>query len=167
MSFVSMNRRRWASVLTLTVGAMVLAGFQIQAAGPTKYHVVINGGPNKGTYDVTGEECMAGVQKKGSWHATWEDQAAPQGKLAAILVGYDPKPTFGSGYTASVHFGPPDVQLLYEILKPTFNVVDRGSTATLTFKGDARTSSYVDGSQAQVGPLEITIECGKILRADQ
>ena len=162
-----MHRRRLALVLGMTAGALLCAGLQSEAAGPTKYHVVVSGGPNKGTYDVTGEECLAGVQKKGSWHATWEDQTASKGKLAAILVGYDPKPTFGSGYTASVHFGPPDVQLLYEILKPAFNVVDRGSTATLTFKGDARTSSYEDGSQSMVGPVEITIECSKILRADK
>ena len=28
-----------------------------------------------------------------------------KGKLAAVLVGYDPTPTVGNGLTASVHFG--------------------------------------------------------------
>ena len=67
----------------------------------------------------------------------------------------------------AVSFGDPDSQLLYEVLKPLTNVVDRGSAATLTFKGDARTTSYEDGTQAQGGAVEITVECGKIIRGNQ
>ena len=42
----------------------------------------------------------------------------------------------------------------------------RGNTATLTMKGDARATSYEDGSQAAVGSAEITVTCGKIIRGD-
>jgi hypothetical protein len=147
------------------VGLIVVAGtFVPQAAPASKFHVVLAGGPFKGTYDVTGEPCMAGLQKKGSWHATWETTKDETGKLSAVLVGFDPSPTFGNGLTASAHFGPPNSQVIYEILKPAFNVDDRGATATLTMKGEARATSYVDGSQAPAGSAEITVTCGKIVR---
>ena len=44
-----------------------------------------------------------------------------------------------------------------EILKPAFNVDDRGTTATITMKGDARATLYEDGSQTNGGSAEITI----------
>jgi hypothetical protein len=154
--------RLWTAVLILTALGSPIA----QSGGGSKFHVVIGAGPNKGTYDVAGEACMAGLQKKGSWNATWETSNEQKGKLSAVLVGYDPKPTFGSGYTASLHFGPPDTQLLYEILKPVFAVDDRGATATLSFKGEARTSSYEDGSQGPGGTVEITVTCSKIIRGE-
>jgi hypothetical protein len=86
--------------------------------------------------------------------------------LSAVLVGFEPTPTVGNGLTASAHFGPPDSQVLYELLAPVFNVDDRGATATLTMKGEARTTSYEDGSQASGGGAEITVTCGKIIRGD-
>ena len=107
---------------------------------------------------------MAGLQKKGSWHATWETDNEQKGKLSAVLVGFDPTPTFGNGLTASVHFGPPDSQILYEILKPTYTIDDRGATATLTFKGEGRTTSYETGMQGAGGSVEITVTCAKIIR---
>jgi len=151
----------------MVVALMVMVGWLGQQSTPaSKFHVVLTGGPFKGTYDVTGEPCMSGLQKKGSWHATWETDKEEKGKLAAILVGYDPTPTFGNGLTASVHFGPPDSQVLYEMLTPTWNVDDRGATATLSMKGDARATSYEDGSQTSGGSAEITVTCGKIIRGD-
>lgn len=150
----------WAALLVSVTGFDAIGA----QAPPSKFHVVLSGGPFKGIYDVTGEPCMADLQKKGSWNATWETAKEEKGKMSAILAGFDPKPTFGNGRTASVHFGPPDSQLLYEIVTPAFNVVDRGATATLTFRGDARTTSYEDGSQGAGGTAEITIECGKIIR---
>lgn len=150
-------------IVTLIV---MVGAFGPQPAPASKFHVVLAGGPYRGTYDVAGEPCMAGLQKKGSWHATWETDKEQKGKLAAVLVGFDPTPTVGNGLTASVHFGPPDSQVLYEILKPTFNVDDRGATATLSMKGEARATSYEDGSQANVGNAEIVVTCGKILRSD-
>jgi hypothetical protein len=151
----------------LTCTALILTALgsaSAQTTGPTKFHIVLGAGPYKGTYDVAGDACMAGLQKKGSWHATWETANEQKGKLSAVLIGFDPTPTIGNGYTASVHFGPPDSQLLYEILKPTFNLDDRGTTATLTFKGESRTTSYDDGSQGAGGIVEITVTCGKIIR---
>jgi hypothetical protein len=53
---------------------------------------------------------------------------------------------------------------LYEVLKPTTQVTDRGSTATLVFKGEARTVSYKDGTFGEGGDVEITVECGKVVR---
>jgi hypothetical protein len=57
----------------IVAGLMMIAGaFFPQSAPASKFHVVLADGPFKGTYDVTGEPCMAGFQKKGSWHATWQ-----------------------------------------------------------------------------------------------
>ncbi len=147
--------------------ALCLASTRAEAAGSAKFHVVLHGGPFAGTYDLTADACMAGLQKQGSWHATWQTEIDEKGKLSAVLLGIDPKPTFGSGLTMAVSFGEPDSQLLYEVLKPQTNVVDRGSTATLTFTGDARTTSYEDGMQGKGGAVEITVECGKIIRGNQ
>lgn len=158
------NRVATAVIVLVAVGAGSIAAQP--GTGPTKFHVVLGGGPYKGTYDVSGEPCMAGLQKKDSWHATWETNTEQKGKLSAVLVGYDPKPTFGNGHTASVHFGPPDSQVMYEILSPTFNVVDRVTTATLTMKGEGRTTSYETGNQASGGLVEIIVECGKIIRGN-
>ena len=151
---------------TLTVVALIMTALgSMSAQSPaSKFHVVLADGPYKGTYDAAGEPCMAGLQKKGSWHATWETDKEQKGKLSAVLVGFDPTPTFGNGLTASVHFGPPDSQVLYEILKPTFSVDDRGATATLTMKGEGRTTSYETGMQGIGGSVEITVTCGKITR---
>jgi hypothetical protein len=162
MRFPTLSHVGALALLLLTT----LGSASAQSAGGAKFHVVLAGGPYKGTYDVTADACMAGVQKKGSWHATWETDNEQKGKLSAVLVGFDPTPTFGDGTSASLHFGPPDSQLLYEILKPAFNVVDRGNTATLTFKGEARTTSYEDGTQANGGSVEITVTCGKIIRGE-
>ena len=148
------------SVLLLTS----LGSANAQSVPASKFHVVLGAGPFKGTYDVTGEACMAGLQKKGSWHATWETDKEQKGKISAVLVGFDPTPTFGNGLTASVHFGPPDSQVLFEILKPTWTVDDRGATATLSMKGEGRMTSYEDGSQAPAGSVEITVTCGKVMR---
>lgn len=158
--------RQMLTVLTLMLTAGVFGAAGVQSAGAAKFRVVLGDGPYKGTYDVAADACLAGVQKKGSWHATWETDKAQKGKLSAVLVGFDPKPTFGNGSTASVHFGPTDSQLLYELLSAAFTVVDRGTTATLTFKGEARTTSYDTGDQASGGAVEITVQCGKIIRGD-
>ena len=162
-----MNRRVLTTIPAFALTALFVVCPRSEGAGSAKFHVVLGGGPFAGTYDVTADACMAGLQKKGSWHATWEAEVDEKGKLSAVLVGFDPKPTFGAGYTASVHFGDPDTQLIYEILRPTFDVVDRGSTATLTFKGEARTTSYEDGTQAKGGAVEIKVECGRIIRGNQ
>ena len=138
-----------------------------EAAGSAKFHVVLHDGPFAGTYDLTADACMAGLQKRGSWHATWEAEIDEKGKLSAVLLGIDPAPTFGSGLTMSVSFGEPDSQLMYEVVEPKTNVVDRGNTATLTFKGESRITSYETGMQAKGGPVEITVECGKIIRGTQ
>ena len=75
------------------------------AMGTVKFHVVLGDGPFKGTYDVASDACLAGVMKAGSWHATWEDEMSAKNKLTAVLLGFDPKPTFGNGITMMVNFG--------------------------------------------------------------
>ena len=134
------------------------------SAQTVKFHVVLGDGPFKGAYDVAAEVCLAGIMKAGSWHATWESETAPKDKLTAVIVGFDPKPTFGNGITMMVNFGDEEDKILYEVQKPAFTVADRGQTATLTFKGKARVTFYKDGTFADGGQAEITVECGKVQR---
>ena len=49
---------------------VLVGGFGPQPAPASKFHVVLAGGPYKGTYDVAGEPCMAGLQKKGMGECT-------------------------------------------------------------------------------------------------
>lgn len=162
-----MRQRVSRTILALTLAALSVARPGAEAAGSAKFHVVLHDGPFRGTYDLVADACLAGVQKQGSWHATWEAEIDEKAKVSAVLLGIDPRPTFGNGLTMSVHFGDPDNQLVYEVLKPLTKVVDRGSTATLTFSGESRTTSYENGMQGIGGLVEITVECGKIIRGDQ
>ena len=161
-----MRQRVSRTIPAVVLAALCVVSTRGEAAGSAKFHVVLRGGPFAGTYDLVADACMAGLQKQGSWHATWEAETAEKNKVSAVLLGIDPKPTFGNGLTMSVSFGEPDNQLMYEVLKPVTNVVDRGSTATLTFAGEARTTSYENGMQGKGGPVEITVECGKIIRGN-
>ena len=86
--------------------------------GTVKFHVVLGDGPFKGTYDVASDACLGGVMKTGSWHATWEADTTVKDKITAVLVGIDPKPTFGNGLTTVVTFGDDEDKVLYEVLKP-------------------------------------------------
>lgn len=129
-----------------------------------KFHVVLGGGPHAGTYDVASEACMAGIQKPGSWHATWESERPAKGKLSAVLVGFDPSPTFGNGVTTVVNFGDEETKLLYEVQKATPSITDRGATATLVFAGTARTVNYDNGEFGEGGVVTITVECTKVTR---
>jgi len=162
-----MGSRFPTSILALALAALSIVNTHGEAVGSAKIHVVLHGGPFPGTYDLVADACMAGLQKQGSWHATWEAESVEKGKVSAVLLGIDPRPTFGNGLTMSVSFGDPDSQLMYEVVKPVTNVVDRGGTATLTFSGEARTTSYEDGTQGKGGPIEITVECEKIIRGNQ
>lgn len=139
-----------------------------QAAAPSKaakFHVVLAGGPFKGTYDVAADACMANIQKPGSWHATWENDTNTAKGPSSVLVGFDPRPTFGNGLTTVVGFGGDgDDKVLYEVQAPKHTVADRGATATLTFTGKARVVRYADGSFSEGGEVTITIECGKVQR---
>lgn len=155
------------AIPALALAALSVGGARGEGAGSAKFHVVLHGGPFAGTYDLVGDACMAGVQKPGSWNAVWEAGIDKKDKVSAVLLGIDPRPTFGNGLTMSVSFGDPDSQLMYEVLKPLTHVVDRGSTATLTFTGESRTTSYETGMQDKGGPIEITVECAKIIRANQ
>jgi len=129
------------------------------------FHVVLGGGPYAGTYDVASESCLAGVMKPGAWNATWSADITLKDKISSVITGIDPKPVVaGAEATATVSFGQEDDQVLYEVLKPTAKVTDRGSTATLVFTGTARTAFYKDGSFGDGGDLEITVECGKVER---
>ena len=169
MRFIGWNTRLlWraagACAVGLVVGCSSGSAETGEAAKAAKFHVVLSGGPFKGTYDVAAEACMANIQKPGSWHATWEDETFPEKGLSAVLVGFDPKPMFGKGLTTAVTFGRESTQVMYEVLEPTHTVVDRGATATLTFAGNARVVRYDDGSFSDGGPVTITIECGKVQR---
>jgi len=135
------------------------------AAGSAKFHIVLGGGPYAGTYDVASETCLSGIQKAGAWNATWSADMTVKDKISGVITGIDPNPTIaGAGATAMVAFGESEDQVLYEVLKPTTKVTDRGSTATLVFSGKARTAFYKDGTFGDGGDLEITVECGQVLR---
>jgi hypothetical protein len=149
---------------TETAGATLQAAAG-SAAGSSKFHVVLGGGPYAGTYDVVSDACLSGVQKPGAWNATWTADITVKDKISGVITGIDPKPVIaGAGTTAMVSFGEDDEQVLYEVLKPTSKVTDRGSTATLVFEGKARTAFYKDGTFGEGGDLEITVECGKVVR---
>lgn len=136
------------------------------SARTVKFHVVLGAGPFAGTYDVASDACLAGVMKAGSWHATWESDTNAKDTLSAVLVGLDPKPTFGNGLTTMVGFGGDgEDKVIYEVQKPETSINDKGATATLTFKGKARVAFYKDGTFADGGQVEITVECGKVERA--
>lgn len=180
--FLGTTTRLWAAAAACAVGLAVgcangsadagdgseAAAAPPQAAGSAKaakFHVVLAGGPFTGTYDVAADECMANIQRPGSWHATWEADTATTKGPSSVLVGFDPRPTFGNGLTTVVGFGGDgDGKVLYEVLEPKHTVADRGATATLTFWGKARVVTYADGSFSDGGELTITIECGKVQR---
>lgn len=142
------------------------AGTQTTSGTSAKFHVVIAGGPLAGTYDVSSDACMASIQKPGSWHATWESDTTPdKGTISSVLVGYDPRPTFGPGSNAMVTFGDEgDTKVLYEVQDAERTITDRGGSATLVFKGKARATSYSDGMSVDGGLMEITVECSKVTR---
>jgi hypothetical protein len=144
-------------------GLVATIGLAAQAP-TTKFHVTLAAGPFKGTYDVASEFCDAGLHKPGSWNAKWESERPEKGKLTAILIGLDPKPTFGNGLTAVVEFGGDEHKVLYELQKPVPTVTDRGKTATLAFKGAARVTDYETGNALDGGEAVITIECSKVQR---
>lgn len=179
--FVERSRRLWGAAVVCAAALAVGCangsaesgdGGEPGAAPPSsagsdkaaKFHVVLAGGPFKGTYDVAADACMANIQKPGSWHATWEDEAFPKEGLSAVLVGFDPKPMFGKGLTTAVTFGRDDTQVMYEVQEPKHTIEDRGATATLTFTGNARVVRYSDGSFSDGGLVTITIDCGKVQR---
>ena len=124
---------RWLPAIGLSLGMALGAGCisgaaetpddsSATAAPPSgqtvKFHVVLGDGPFKGTYDVAAEVCLAGVMKAGSWHATWEDEMSAKNKLTAVIVGFNPKPTFGNGISMMVNFGDEEDKILYEVQKP-------------------------------------------------
>ena len=164
--------RLWAAAVAVGLAVGSCASGAAETGDPSepsaskaaKFHVVLGAGPFKGTYDVAADACMANIQRPGSWHATWEDETFPEKGLSAVLVGFDPKPTFGKGLTTAVTFGRDDTQVMYEVLEPKHSVTDRGATATLTFTGNARVVRYSDGSFSDGGVVTITIECGKVQR---
>ena len=177
-----MNRRVGTTALVMMMGLILSAGSSCagsdtetargtpqaaagSAAGSTKFHVVLGAGPFAGTYDVASDACLSGVQKPGAWNATWSADITVKDKISGVITGIDPKPVIaGAEASAMVSFGEDEDQVLYEVLKPTAKVTDRGSTATLVFTGKARTAFYKDGSFGDGGDVEITVECGKVVR---
>ncbi len=156
--------RSMLQVMTMGLVGVVAALDVAAQATTTKFHVTLAAGPHKGTYDVASEFCDAGLHKPGSWNARWESERPEKGKLSAILVGLDPKPTFGNGLTAVVEFGGDSHKVLYELQKPVPTVTDKGKTATLVFRGAARVADYETGTFVDGGEAVITIECSKVQR---
>jgi hypothetical protein len=161
-----MNRGAGTTVPLVMLSLMLSAGSGCAgAAGPVKFHVVLSGGPYAGTYDVTSDVCLSGVQKPGAWNATWTADMVAKDRMAGIITGIDPSPVLaGAEATTMVSFGEEEDQVLYEVLRPSTKVTDRGGTATLRFTGKARTAFYKDGTFGDGGDVEITVECGTVMR---
>lgn len=151
--------------MAMTMLVMTTAGTAgIAQARTTKFHVTLGAGPFAGTYEVATEACDAGLHKAGSWNALWEGTDVAKGKLSSVMVGIDPKPSYGDGITAVVEFGGDEHKVLYEIQKAVPTVTDRGKTATLVFKGKGRVADYNTGNFEDGGEVEIRVECGKVSR---
>jgi hypothetical protein len=157
-----MTSFRVFGITGLVLAATAAVG--LAQARTTKFHVRLGAGPFAGTYDVASDACDAGLHKSGSWNALWEGTDATKGKLSSVMVGLDPKPSYGSGITAVVEFGGDEHKVLYEVQKAVPTITDRGTTATLIFKGRGRVADYDTGNFEDGGEVEIKVECGKVTR---
>jgi hypothetical protein len=151
-------------VFAVTGLVLAAAGSGLAQARTTKFHVTLGAGPFAGTYDVASDACDAGLQKAGSWNALWEGTDLGKGKLSSVMVGLDPRPSYGSGITAVVEFGGDEHKVLYEVQKAAPTITDRGKAATLIFKGRGRVADYNTGNFEDGGEVEIRVECGKVTR---
>ncbi len=118
-------------------------------------------GPKVGTWLVTYQGEVAGctyLPDVDRWIATWLGpppltfvSARGEPNDAYFLVAFD-----GDSPTAA-RFRP-----LGDV---TFELDDRGDTATLTLVSEENEVDFNDGSPSEtIGPIELTIECGSIFR---
>jgi hypothetical protein len=118
-------------------------------------------GPRVGTWDVTYSGEVAGctyLPDLDRWISLWLGPPP----LNFIDVTGDDDPyflvTFDRDLPTETGFRP-----LGEV---TFDVDDRGDTATLTFVSEENEADFDDGSPSETfGPIEVTIECGSIFRS--
>jgi len=132
------------------------------AGGPvTTYSVVMDEGPRVGTWDVTYQGEVAGcgyLPDLDRWISTWLGPPP----LTFVDARGDPDDAY---FLVSFDRDLPTATSMRPLGEVTFDVDDRGDTATLTFVSDENEADFDDGSPSETfGPIELTIECGSIFR---
>jgi hypothetical protein len=131
------------------------------AAGAiTTFTLVMEDGPKAGTWAVTYSGEVAGCRylpDLDRWIATWLGPPP----LTFIDVSGDDDPYFLFAFDGDS----PDATRFRPMGDVTFEVDDRGETATLSFVSEENEADFDDGSPSvTTGPAELTIECGSIFR---
>jgi len=136
-----------------------------QSSSKVKMHVVIEGGPHKGTYDMTSEACLANALGPNSWNATYDAETPVKGTPSAVMVTSHPTSRVAEAKTmGAIFFGEDADKVIYEMKPAVVTVTDRGGSATIVARGKARTSFYADGSFGDGGEVVITVECDTVER---
>ena len=123
------------------------------------FHLVIDDGPRAGTYDVSsfGPADCGYLPNLDRWTAVFLGappltfiQASLDDDLPGLLVSFDRNlPTFTSIL--------PEGDVTYEI-------DDRGQTATLTVVSEENKADFADFSSVDFGAMELTVECLSVFR---
>ncbi len=114
-------------------------------------HLVLGGGPEEGTYDLTHTNpCQFNLPEDGDWRTTVTFPTATSGPSIIDLE----LPVEGTSYV-DVYFGDD----LYHAEEVEFTANDAGLTASLAANGDA---TGPDGGASF--PVEIAIQCDYIAR---
>jgi hypothetical protein len=118
-------------------------------------------GPKMGSWEVTysGEVPACGyLPDLDRWISTWLGPPP----LSFVDAHGDPSDayfliTFDSDTPTATRFRPME--------SVTFEVDDRGDTATLTFVSETNEADFEDGSPSvETGRTEVTVECGSVFR---
>jgi hypothetical protein len=126
----------------------------------TTFTLVLADGPKMGTWEVTYSGEVAGcsyLPNLDRWNATWLGPPP----LTFIDVTGDDDPYFLFAFDSEA----PNATRFRPIGEVTFEVDDRGDTATLSFVSEENEADFDDGSPSvETGPAELTVECGSIFR---
>ena len=126
----------------------------------TTFTVVITGGSRAGTFEVTYQGEVAGcsyLPDLDRWIATWLGPPP----LTFVDVSGDDDAYFLVGLDRDL----PTEASFRPLGEVTFEVDDRGETATLTFVSAENEVDFDGGAPSEtIGPVELTIECGSIFR---
>jgi len=154
-------------IITLSAACALFAA--MLSAGPVKetVHVVIDNGPNAGTYDGETDRggCSAGLTGAGSWGNQFSlpKEQDPKQFNSLQLIVPDAKAAASGTHEFELHagFGPIIKRSAeYEILTKkgkgsgTVTVTDHGATAVVTFEGTTAAGVKMHGK----------IDCKSVLR---
>ena len=135
---------------------------QPPAGGATTFHLVLTDGPKAGTYDVTSTQPGACSNvEQGYWAALFD--AFGESGLTGIAASLQPNVR---GLTYGFDTGSDNQLSFVGVGEVTFNVDDRGSTATFTVVSESNLGTHhSDFSTVQTGRAELTVQCASILRS--